>query len=92
MIYAPNGTVSITGNNINITGTIIAKEVIIEGDTVNFNTNNNFFNYTNINNEYFDLIGAYLSDLQIFIADINDDGDVTMSDAECILNKATGNI
>lgn len=92
MIYAPNGTVSITSNNINITGTIIAKEVIIEGDTVNFNTNNNFFNYTNINNEYFDLIGAYLSDLQIFIADIDDDGDVTAYDAECILNKATGNI
>lgn len=92
LIYAPNGTVSITGNNINITGTIIAKEVIIEGDTVNFNTNNNFLNYTNINNEYFDLIGAYLSDLQIFIADIDDDCEVTMSDAECILNKVTGNI
>ncbi len=92
LIYAPNGTVSITGNNINITGTIIAKEVIIEGDTVNFNTNNNFFNYTNINNEYFDLVGAYLSDLQIFIADIDDDGEVTMSDAKCILNKVTGNI
>jgi hypothetical protein len=87
LIYAPNGTVTITGNNINITGTIIAKEVIIDGDTVNFNTNNNFLNYTNISDKYINLTNTYLSDLQLFIADMDNDKKITAYDAECILNK-----
>ena len=36
-VYAPNGKVTIKGDNINITGTIIAKEIIIEGNSINFN-------------------------------------------------------
>lgn len=36
-IYAPNGKVTLKSNNISIRGTIVAKELVIEGDNVNFN-------------------------------------------------------
>lgn len=67
MIYAPNGTVTINANNVNITGCIIAKNVIINADTINFNVNS-FTKYENEN------ISKVLSELQLFLADMNNDG------------------
>ena len=32
LIYAPNGTVKLTGNNVHVSGYIIAKNVIIESE------------------------------------------------------------
>ena len=67
MIYAPNGTVTINANNVNINGCVIAKNIIINANTVNFNVNS-LTKYENDNTS------KVLTDLQLFLADMNDDG------------------
>ena len=91
LIYAPNGTVKISGNNINITGTIIAKEVQITGSTINFNTNNSILNYTHISDEFADLANVFLTELQLYIADVNDDDNITSYDSKCVTDIIANN-
>lgn len=65
MIYAPYGEVTIKARNVNITGTIIAKNIIIEADSINFNVNNYIINEKN---------SQVLNALQVFLGDMNNNG------------------
>lgn len=71
MIYAPYGEVIIKARNVNITGTIIAKNIIIEADSINFNVNNYIINEKN---------SQVLNALQVFLGDMNNNGTLDNED------------
>jgi hypothetical protein len=81
-IYAPNGKVTITGNNITIKGTIIAEELDIEGDTVNFNVAAIDEGYSG-DDGYSEIT---LSPFQIMLGDVNYDSKINIQDV-VIINR-----
>ncbi|NLK74076.1 MAG: hypothetical protein GX288_02155, partial [Clostridiales bacterium] len=79
-IYAPNGKVTIKGDNINITGTIIAKEIIIEGNSINFNVGalNQIPGFLN---------PLSLTKFQLLLADVNNNNIINIYDLSELKKK-----
>ena len=78
IIYATNGTEKITDKNINITGTIISDSIEIDEESVNFNIANKLLNYANISGNILESgINPTFSDLQVFLADMDNNEIIT---------------
>ena len=54
LIYAPLGTLTINSPNVSINGVIIADKVIINGNSVNLNGNNNIARFIGTESEVYD--------------------------------------